>query len=661
MSTVKLKRSGITGSSPSSDDLVQGELAINYADNKLFALSHDGVTVIDLLEIGERVGVATFNGLSGDVIGVSSVNGATGAVTGVVLTSGTQSIAGAKTFTGVSEFTGPFTITSAADIIFESNASFTVECPASFENTASFDKPLSADAGATFTGLVNFKGEGISADTGATFGGSIYLPTQYSAIGPKGGQIQFNEPGNQIILHETTIDILQTLRHYGDTDTYLKYTTDDVTLQAGGNEFLHGTSTYAEFGGVTFAGGGATFSDNLGLTGSSFIMFPDGTTQSQGALTRYTHDSATGANIVDVGPNPVNVPSIFDISSEVLDVNLSSGVATAGGEYLLRYVLSAGSNMAVLDGSSQTWTGSNGNVFTTPIGSKFYAAGTALEVLKSVADSSATHMGVTAGEITFKVSGTDILSLDTDIHAHVGISADAGITLGSDMQFGGHHSIRNVYGSSIFSTENPGPGFEPNIKLGDVDSDGNDTLIYIRDSHNAILMDAAAQIQLDSPFVYIPDKLAHLQDADTYINFQTDQITMAAGGTDYIDITSAGTNFADTEVVRPKLKDYSETALATSSKSASFNVDFESGNVQSFTFADDLTVSFTNPPASGTAGTVTLIIANGGANTTTWNSAVKWPGDNAPALTSSGTDIVSFMTIDAGTTIYGFVGGINFS
>ena len=70
---------------------------------------------------------------------------------------------------------------------------------------------------------------------------------------------------------------------------------------------------------------------------------------------------------------------------------------------------------------------------------------------------------------------------------------------------------------------------------------------------------------------------------------------------------------------------------------------------------------FDSWPASGSAGTVTLIITNGGAHTTTWHSSVKWPGDNAPALTASGVDILSFMTIDAGTTIYGFVGGINFS
>jgi hypothetical protein len=151
--------------------------------------------------------------------------------------------------------------------------------------------------------------------------------------------------------------------------------------------------------------------------------------------------------------------------------------------------------------------------------------------------------------------------------------------------------------------------------------------------------------------------------ADKYIRFEHDgtDANIVTGAGDISLQPAGGIACGDNEVSRPKFKDYSETALATSSKSASFNVDFESGNVQSFTFADDLTVSFTNPPASGAAGTVTLIITNGGANTTTWHSSVKWPGDNAPALTASGVDVISFMTIDAGTTIYGFVGGINFS
>ena len=118
----------------------------------------------------------------------------------------------------------------------------------------------------------------------------------------------------------------------------------------------------------------------------------------------------------------------------------------------------------------------------------------------------------------------------------------------------------------------------------------------------------------------------------------------------------------DQEVSRPKLKDYGETVNAIGTITGDTTVDIEAGNVQTVTVSSGATeFDFENWSATGIASTLTLIITNGGSQTVTWVSAVKWPGDNAPALTSSGIDIISFMTIDAGTNIYGFVGGINFS
>jgi hypothetical protein len=120
-------------------------------------------------------------------------------------------------------------------------------------------------------------------------------------------------------------------------------------------------------------------------------------------------------------------------------------------------------------------------------------------------------------------------------------------------------------------------------------------------------------------------------------------------------------NLVDNELSRPKLKDYAETVNAIGTITDDFQVNIEDGNVQTVTIGGDCEVEFDGWPATGIAGTVTLIITNGSAHTLTWIEDVEWPGGNAPALTSSGVDIVSFMTIDAGTTIYGFVGGINFS
>lgn len=70
------------------------------------------------------------------------------------------------------------------------------------------------------------------------------------------------------------------------------------------------------------------------------------------------------------------------------------------------------------------------------------------------------------------------------------------------------------------------------------------------------------------------------------------------------------------------------------------------------------TLAITNPPASGSEGVVTLYITNGGSQTFNWPSGTVWPGGIAPVLTTSGVDIITLSTIDAGTTWYGGVVGL---
>ena len=176
----------------------------------------------------------------------------------------------------------------------------------------------------------------------------------------------------------------------------------------------------------------------------------------------------------------------------------------------------------------------------------------------------------------------------------------------------------------------------------------------------------AGSLTVDDNFLYINGALAHNGDADTKLVFSDNEITLRAGGTDYLEITSAGTNFADTDVVRPKLKDYSETVHAVGTVTTSTALDFENGNVQTvttsgFALVNPLVYSLTNPPASGIAGTMTVIFTNGSASTSSFHSSIIWPGGVEPTLSASGVDVISFLTTDGGTTYYGFVGGLNFS
>ena len=145
-------------------------------------------------------------------------------------------------------------------------------------------------------------------------------------------------------------------------------------------------------------------------------------------------------------------------------------------------------------------------------------------------------------------------------------------------------------------------------------------------------------------------------------SFDSSGVVVCAGVSANGGITVDGpSNFLDNDVSRPNLKDYSEDVNAIGTVNSNTAVNFENGNVQTVTIGGNCEFSFSNPPASGKAGTVTLLITNGGAHTTTFASAIKFPGGVAPSLTASGIDIVSFVTTDGGTNIYGFIGGINFS
>ena len=127
-------------------------------------------------------------------------------------------------------------------------------------------------------------------------------------------------------------------------------------------------------------------------------------------------------------------------------------------------------------------------------------------------------------------------------------------------------------------------------------------------------------------------------------------------------ITTGGpVNLQDNDLIRPNLKDYSEEVKIKENLGSVNAFSFADGNVQTATVNDNIQISFSNEPPTGKTGTITIILTNGGSSTVTYESAVKWPGGVAPTLSSLGTDILSFVTVDGGTTIYGFVGGLNFS
>lgn len=85
------------------------------------------------------------------------------------------------------------------------------------------------------------------------------------------------------------------------------------------------------------------------------------------------------------------------------------------------------------------------------------------------------------------------------------------------------------------------------------------------------------------------------------------------------------------------------TAVAASA------IDCSAGNYFTKTASGALTWTVTNVPSSR-AYSFILELTNGGTGTQTWMSGIKWPGGTAPTLTTSGVDVLGFITDDGGTT-----------
>ncbi len=149
---------------------------------------------------------------------------------------------------------------------------------------------------------------------------------------------------------------------------------------------------------------------------------------------------------------------------------------------------------------------------------------------------------------------------------------------------------------------------------------------------------------------------ALLDDANAAAMLVTLGAVALAGGT-----MSGELNLADNLLTRPKLKDVGETINAIGSiGGGTQDIDLTLGNVVTGTVDTSATTfTFSNPSASGVACSFTLVLTNGGSQTVNWPAAVDWAGGIAPALTTAGIDILTFLTLDGGTIWYGFAAGID--
>ena len=108
-------------------------------------------------------------------------------------------------------------------------------------------------------------------------------------------------------------------------------------------------------------------------------------------------------------------------------------------------------------------------------------------------------------------------------------------------------------------------------------------------------------------------------------------------------------NLTDGPLIRAAMKDYALVSNSLGNATGNVTVNLENGNYFTATTTGATVWTFSNPPGTDRFGGFILKLVNGGSQTQTWPS-VKWPSAVAPTLTSSGTDILVFITDDTGTT-----------
>ena len=201
---------------------------------------------------------------------------------------------------------------------------------------------------------------------------------------------------------------------------------------------------------------------------------------------------------------------------------------------------------------------------------------------------------------------------------------------------------------------------------------GTRTFLYNNGTDVGVFFNYAPSLSLGSLAITTPLPITSGgtgTSSTTFVNLAsnvTGQLPIANGGTASSTASGARTalavpgladansysntnNFQDNEVIRPKVKDYSMTVNALGNISGATTVNLELGNYVTATCTNNVTWTFSNPAASGSACGFILVLTNGGAYTQTWPASVDWPFGGAPTLTSSGTDVLVFITNDGGT------------
>ena len=249
-------------------------------------------------------------------------------------------------------------------------------------------------------------------------------------------------------------------------------------------------------------------------------------------------------------------------------------------------------------------------------------------------------------------------------------SSNAGHPLRLSTTSDGTHNSGSAFTTGVTTAGTPGSaGAYTEVKL---EQDAPATLYYYCSNHSGMggEVDAKGTVStLSDLSVTATASELNIMDGVTATTAELnilDGVTATTAELNYLDIVTLGLTAASKAVTADANGVVSfdngtveeSTTITSSSNAATINL--RDGNVFEHDLTENVTYTFSNPAASGRASAFILkVIQDSSARTITWPGSVDWASATAPTLTATnnGVDVFGFLTIDGGTTYYGFTLG----
>ena len=373
--------------------------------------------------------------------------------------------------------------------------------------------------------------------------------------------------------------------------------------------------------------------------------------------------SLTATRELTIAPNTVSrVMYIENATSGSQSITIkqgSGGTVTIGnGNAAIVYLDGAGSGAAVVD--------ANTSLAATKIDA------TTLAIGGTAVTSTAAELNILDGvtSTAAELNLVDGSSAGTIVNSKGVIYGSSGEVNGTTLQIGGNSITSTAAELNLIDGSSAGTIVNSKAVIYGSSGEVNATTLQIAGSS---ITSTAAELNLvdGSSAGTIVNSKAVVYGSSGEVNATTLQIggtsiTATAAEINYLDITTLGLTEASKVVTADANGVVSfdngtideVTSVTSSSNAATINL--RDGNVFEHDLTENVTYTFSNPAASGRASAFVLkVIQDSSARTITWPSSVDWAAATAPTLTttSGGVDVFVFLTIDGGTTYYGFTAG----